>query len=93
MEYTYEVFEVREPRSVAVPRGFWVLKWTETRTDYFAVGCGYRVLRGGCPVIVQDYDPEQEGYVPMTEERARGLAESEITRLQEAERGPMEEVD
>lgn len=86
MAYTYEIFEVREPRSVAVSRGFWVLKWTETRTEFVAVGCGYRLLRDESPVIVQDYDPDQTGFVPMTEERAKDLAEREVSRLLETER-------
>jgi hypothetical protein len=44
-------------------------------------GYGYKILKDGVVVIIQDFKPEVEGWVPMTQQEANQLADEEIQRL------------
>jgi len=37
-------------------------------------GYGYKILRDGIPFIIQDFEPNVEGFVPMTKEKAEQYA-------------------
>jgi hypothetical protein len=45
-------------------------------------GYGYKILKDGVIVIIQDFKPGVEGWQPMTEEEANQLADEEIRRLE-----------
>ena len=47
--------------------------------DYF----GYRILCNGSPIIVQEYAPDIDGYVKMTNDEAISNAQIILTRLVE----------
>jgi hypothetical protein len=42
-------------------------------------GFGYEVCVGGVPVIVQDFHPDKEGDVPMTEDEAKAAADRALS--------------
>ena len=44
-------------------------------------GYGYKILKDGVVVIIQDFKPGVEGWVSMTQEEANQLADEEIQRL------------
>jgi hypothetical protein len=54
-------------------------------------GFGYTILQHDTPWIVQPYDPEKPGFVPMSEERATELAEAFISQ-KEAEQAALLEA-
>ena len=43
---------------------------------------GYKILRDGTPVIVQDFKPSAEGFQPMSEEFANIMADALIAYYQ-----------
>jgi hypothetical protein len=44
-------------------------------------GFGYRILKDDMVVIVQDFKPGVEGWISMSEEEAKQLADEEIKNL------------
>ena len=48
-------------------------------------GYGYKILKDGVVIIIQDFKPGVEGWVPMTQREANQLADEEIKRLVELE--------
>lgn len=48
-------------------------------------GYGYKILKDGVVVIIQDFKPGVEGWVSMTQQEANRLADEEIQRLVELE--------
>jgi hypothetical protein len=42
---------------------------------------GYKIIKDGVVIIIQDFKPSVEGWQPMTESEANQLADEEINKL------------
>jgi hypothetical protein len=84
--YSYELFEVKKPVDRIVERRILFITKKITETDLIPVGFGFRILKDGDPIIVQDYHPAEPGFVPMSEAEAREQALAQIRGLEAAEK-------